>query len=83
MNVDNNMQMGWASSNFVSSSAREESLNIIDRDSIVVQDLWIAGYNASSTDKSINYYIEAEKFDVGLNIGSYSMVRNSSQDIQD
>jgi hypothetical protein len=80
MNVDNNMQIGWATSNFSGASARESSLQIVDRDNLIVQDLWIAAYNASSTDKGVNYYIEAEKFDVGLSIGSYSMVRNASQD---
>ncbi|MHA1402078.1 MAG: hypothetical protein ACTSQE_17145 [Candidatus Heimdallarchaeaceae archaeon] len=74
-------QIGWASGNAVTSAVREESISVVDRDNLVVEDLWIAGYNASSGDKRINYYIELEKFDVGLNVGSYSMVRNSSQDI--
>lgn len=79
-NVDVNQQIGWASGNGVTTGVREESFNIVDRDNLIVQDLWIAGYNASTGDKGINYYIEAEKFDVGLSIGSYSMVRNASQD---
>ena len=80
-NVDNNMQIAWASANGITTAVREESLTIVDRDNLIVQDLWIAGYNASTGDKGINYYIEAEKFDVGLSIGSYSMVRNASMDM--
>lgn len=80
--AEDDRQIGWASGNAVTSAVREESFSIIDRDNLIVEDLWIAGYNASSGDKRINYYIECEKFDVGLNVGAYTMVRNSSQDIQ-
>jgi len=79
--AEDDRQIGWASSNAVTGAVREGSFSIVDRDNLIVEDLWIAGYNASSGDKRINYYIEAEKFDVGLNVGSYTMVRNSSQDI--
>ena len=82
MDADNNMQIGWASCSSVTAGVRE-TFDIIDRDNLVVQDLWIAGYNASTGDKRMNYLIECEKFDVSLNTGAYVMVRNASQDIQD
>lgn len=79
--AEDDRQIGWASGNQVTSAVREESFSLVDRDNLIVEDLWIAGYNASTGDKRINYYIECEKLDVGLNVGSYTMVRNSSQDI--
>lgn len=82
MDAENNMQIGWASCNSITAGVRD-TFDIIDRDNLVVQDLWIAGYNASTGSKKMNYLIECEKFDVGLNTGAYVMVRNASQDIQD
>jgi len=86
MDSENNMQIAWASSNAFTSNVRESNFNLIDRDNLIVQDLWIAGVNNSTSTgeyaKQTNYYIECEKFHVGLNIGAYAMVRNASQDIQ-
>lgn len=85
MDSSNNMQIAWASSNSFTSNVRETNFELTDRDNLIVEDLWIAGVNNSGsvTDdaKKINYYIELEKFDVGLSLGSYSMVRNASQDL--
>lgn len=80
--ADDVRQIGWSSSNGVTSGIREESFSVVDRDNLIVEDLWIAGYNASTETKKINYLIELEKFDVGLNVGAYTQVRNSSQEIQ-
>ena len=80
--ADDVRQIGWASANQITSGVREASFSVVDRDNLIVEDLWIAGYNASSETKKTNYLIELEKFDVGLNIGSYTQVRNSSQEIQ-
>lgn len=80
--AEDDRQIGWASSNQVTSGVREQSFSVVDRDNLIVEDLWIAGYNASTGNKSINYYIEMEKFNVGLNVGAYTMVRNSAQEIQ-
>jgi len=80
--AEDSRQIGWASGNQITSGIRDMTFSVVDRDNLVVEDLWIGGYNGSTGDKRINYYIECEKFDVGLNVGAYTMVRNSSQDIQ-
>ena len=85
MDASNNLQVGWASGNSFTSNVRETNFKLVDRDNLIIQNLWIAGVNNSTATtadaKKINYYIEAEKFDVGLSIGSYSMVRNAAQDM--
>ena len=76
-NYEINTELAWASWNTPTNS-RFGQFELIDRDNLVVEDLYIdfSGPAASS----INYYIELEKFDVGLNLGSYTMVRNAAQD---
>lgn len=85
MDASNNLQIGWASSNSVTSGVRETNFKLVDRDNLIIQNLWIAGVNNSTATtadaKKINYYIELEKYDVGLTMGAYSMVRNAAQDM--
>ena len=85
MDASNNMQIAWASGNAFTSNVRETNFFLVDRDNLIVEDLWIAGVNnspsVSDDKKKTNYYIELEKFDVGLSLGAYSMVRNASQDL--
>jgi hypothetical protein len=76
-NFQINTELAWAAWN-IPISSRFGQYELIDRDNLVVEDLYIDFSGPSSTD--INYYIELEKFDVGLNVGAYTMVRNSSQD---
>ena len=72
-------QIAWSSANQVTSGVRDIGQSVIDRDNLVVQDLWIAGYNGSTGTKQVNYYIELEKFDITEWQGALSMVRNRAQ----
>jgi len=80
-NADDVRQIGWASWASVYSEAGSPSqpFNLVDRDNLIVQDLWIYMRSGSSSTAG-NYYIELEKFNVGLDTGSYTMVRNAAQD---
>lgn len=52
---------------------------VLVRDNMIVEDLYV--YVRSVGDQPVNYLIEMDKYDISLNQGAYSMVRNSSQDI--
>jgi len=84
-NFADNRQIGWASmANFGGAYGPSgPGFELINRDNLIVEDLWLYGETNAATApaKNINYYIEMEKFDVGLSIGAYSMVRNSSQNM--
>lgn len=75
---DNNLEVAWATWNTPTNS-RAGDFNLVDRDNIIVEDLFID--TTGDTDEVLNYYIEMEKFDIGLSLGAYSMVRNSSQNL--
>jgi hypothetical protein len=76
-NFQINTELSWAAWN-IPISSRFGQYELIDRDNLIVEDLYVDFSGPAGLD--INYYIELEKFDVGLNIGAYTMVRNSSQD---
>lgn len=83
-NFQDNRQFGWSSMNAAGGATgpTAEPFNLVNRDNLVVEDLWLyAETNAPTSGKQCNYYIEMEKFEVGANLGAYTMVRNSSQDI--
>jgi len=83
-NLADNRQIGWASMNGAGGATGPlaQPFNLVNRDNLIVEDLWIFGETNATTgpSKFVNYYIEMEKFDVGLSIGAYTMVRNASQD---
>ena len=76
MNADSNLQIAWCSS--VPSGGGQNE--IVDKDNLVVQNLYFAGYSTTSS-QPLCYLIELEKFDVGLTIGAYSLVRNAEQNL--
>lgn len=80
-NASDVRQVAWASwaSHYAEAGSMSQPFNLVDRDNLIVQDLWI--YMRSGTSAAGgNYYIELEKFNVGLDTGAYTMVRNASQD---
>ena len=70
-------QFAWAGWGF-NSSTFTEPYELIDRDNVVVQDLWI---NAATTGEAgnLNYYIELEKYEFTAWDGAATLVRNQSQ----
>jgi len=63
-------RMGWA-----------EGSSLVDRDHIIVEDLFITVRVRDITDPFVNYYIELEKYDITNWEGALAMVRNNSQNV--
>lgn len=79
--LQSNVQIGW-SSMYNSGSATgptAQPFNLIDRDNLIIEDLYIfVETNAAGANK-LNYYIEMEKYDFSESKGALAMVRNRSQ----
>ena len=59
---------GWATNN-----------NLVDRENLIVQDLFITVRTRDISDPFVNYYIELEKYDMTDAQGALAMVRNRAQ----
>ena len=57
-----------------------QPFNLIDRDNLVVEDLFVYARTGTTT-AGINYYIEFDKYDISEGLGALTMVRNSSQSV--
>ena len=77
-----NRQLGWASAASVYSDAgtNAQPFNLIDRDNLVVEDLFIYVRTGTST-LGVNYYIEMDKYDISESMGALTMVRNHAQSV--
>jgi len=73
-----NTQIGWASLAFDVNYGSSGSVSIIDPDNLIVEDLYIAGFNNDSS-KETNYMVTLEKYDITDWKGALTMVRNRSQ----
>ena len=76
----NGNQVGWASCNSVGSHTgpTAEPFNLIDRDNLIVEDLFVyAEMNAGGG--GMNYYIELDKYDISEDQAALAMVRNRQQ----
>ena len=72
-------EIGWASTDHRTADGVLESFSLVDPDNLVVEDLFITVANRSSSNPSVNYYIEMQKYDVSENTGVLAMARNRSQ----
>lgn len=74
-------QIGWSSMNNAGSATgpQAEPFSLIDRDNVVVEDLYIYGETNASGANPLNYYIEMDKYDISEWRGALAMVRNKSQ----
>lgn len=80
-NAGDNREIAWASSAGSADTAfNAPPGSVIDPENMVIEDLWVVGRAPVNT-APINYMIVMEKYDIGLNVGAYTMVRNSGQDI--
>ena len=75
-------QLGWASAANVYNEAGTpaQPFNLIDRDNLVVEDLFVYARTGTTT-AGINYYIEFDKYDISEGLGALTMVRNSAQSV--
>ena len=76
-NADDNREIAWASHEVDNALGTGNSFNVIDRDNLIVEDLFIWAKNSASD--PINYLIEFEKYDISDWRGALAMVRNRSQ----
>jgi hypothetical protein len=73
--ASDNSQIGWAANGTTVSEEITPEFTLIDRDNMVVQDLYIS----IRSDVGVNYYIEMDKYEFTDWQGALSMVRNRSQ----
>lgn len=77
-NAADNREIAWAGTASDSSDNWAGPVNaIIDPDNLVVQDLFIYVRGLLNAAPA-NYMVIMEKYEVGLTLGAYSMVRNSA-----
>ena len=79
--LNSNVQIGWSSMNNAGSAVgpQSEPFGLVDRDNLVIEDLYIyCETNAAGANK-LNYYIEMDKYDISEDKGALAMVRNRSQ----
>ena len=79
-NLNRGQQIGWASMYAAGSATGPQAFpfNLVDRDNLVIEDLYIYGEtNASAAD--CNYYIEMDKYEFTTSRGALAMVRNKQQ----
>jgi hypothetical protein len=78
-NWGDNRQIGWASLRGIEAAAVGDPFNLIDKDNLVVEDLFL--YLNGNGSATVNYYIEMEKYDITDWQGALAMVRNSAQNV--
>lgn len=80
-NFNNNTQIGWSSMNAAGSAVgpQAQPFELVDRENLVVEDLYVYVETNATGSNKVNYYIEMEKYDVSEDLGVLSMVRNRSQ----
>jgi len=79
--ADDNNQIAWAVSGFGADGANAGQFaeSIIDRDNLVVEDLYVYVRSASTNTDPINYLIEMEKYDISEARGALTMARDRAQ----
>ena len=79
----NNQEIAWAAFTMDATVTPGEGWstnnNLVDRENLVIEDLYITVRTRDITDPFVNYYIELEKYDITEWQGALSMVRNKSQ----
>jgi hypothetical protein len=81
MRAADNREIAWAASaGSTDGGLGFAEAGVIDPDNIIVEDLYVYVRGATNT-SPVNYMVVMEKYDISLNVGAYSMVRNSGQDI--
>lgn len=79
--LESNRQIGWASmpSNGGATGPPGVTFNLVDRDNLIIEDLFIYGETNAGGLNDFNYYIELDKYEFTDSIGALAMVRNRSQ----
>lgn len=76
---DNN-QIAWASTNIISTAGAEAEFSLVDRDHLIVRDLYITGQVGTGGGTSVfNYYIEMESVDISHDESILQLIKERSQ----
>jgi len=80
-NWGDNRQIGWASTNIVSTAGVNAPFSVIDPDHVVIQDLWIQGQVSTGTGTDVvNYLIELEPVTLTNDQSIITLIKERSQD---
>jgi len=80
-NWGDNRQIGWASTNIVSTAGANAPFSVIDPDHVVIQDLWIQGQVSTGTGTDVlNYLIELEPVTLTNDQSIITLIKERSQD---
>ena len=71
-------QIGWASWG-IPSSASGADFFLIDRDNMIIENLYISTYQASGDAGELNYFLTLQKYEITAWDGALNMVTNLSQ----
>lgn len=74
-----NRQIGWAGHNGATDNGLQDMDGLIDRENLVIEDLYVTFRFASGSTTAVNYYIEMDKYDISDTMGAVTMVANKSQ----
>jgi len=79
-NLSRQDQIGWASmkADGAATGPPGAPFHLVDRDNLVVEDLFIYG-ETNSAGGDLNYYIEMDKYEFPTAKGALTMVRNKNQ----
>lgn len=76
-NWGDNRQIAWSASHIRASNSIDAPFELIDRDHMVLADLWIQG---GSNSPYINYYVELEQVVIGDDQAILTLIKERSQD---
>jgi hypothetical protein len=78
-----NTEIGWAAFTMDATVTPGEGWamnnSLVDRENMVIEDLYITVRSRDISDPYVYYYVEMEKYDLSESIGAVTMVRNRSQ----
>jgi len=80
MRADDNNQIAWAAS----AGSTDGGLgfaegSVIDRDNMIVEDLYVYVRSAGADTTLVNYYVELDKYDITSARGALTMARDRAQ----
>ena len=74
-----NRQIAWAGHNGATDLGFIDNNGLVDRENLVIEDLYVTFRFPSGSVTAINYYIEMDKYDISDTMGAVTMVANKSQ----
>jgi len=74
-----NRQIAWAGHNGSTDLGFQDIDGLVDRENLVIEDLYLSFRFPAGTVTAVNYYIEMDKYDISETMGAVTMVANKSQ----